>query len=702
MNVFDWCMLIIPVLAVIAIGCFTRRFLKSVAGFLSGERCAGRYLLAVADGSAGMGLISVIALLEMYYKSGFAVNFWNSFAVLVTLTVALSGFVSYRFRETRAMTMAQFFEMRYSRGVRIYAGTLAFLSGLLNYALFPAVSGRFLMYYCRLPEHFRLGGATVSTFGFLMAVTLTAALIIVLTGGQITTMVTDCVQGIISYVIYALVIAAVFTTFSLADFEEAALSRPEGMSFFNPYNIDKLTSFNILYFLIGLFAGIYARNAWLGNQAYMTAAKSPHEQKMAGLLGTWRAGFINIMVILIVLGVYAYMNNPAFSDQGAAVTAELAERIDLGSPGQTATMRNQMLVPVALRHILPHGLIGLFCALAVFLMVSTDTTYLHSWGIILAQDVILPIRGEKPISAKKQLLLIRCCIFAVALFAWFFSFYFGQVDFRLMFFAATGTIWLGGAGSLIIGGLYSRRGTAAGAYAALTAGLVCGLGGFLLTKYWEPAIHPWFAANFPEQLESFRLALQSLGEALPVVNWETAPEKFAMKFPVTSQEIYGLTILLAVAAYFLASRLDRKPPFCLEKLLHRGKYAPNGETAMPTAAKRGWLNKLVGITPEYTTGDRVLAWSVFAWSMLGLFIFLIQFGCNSLFGRWSETTWFAWFKYYKLPLDLTYGAVTTVWFSWGGIRDLFRLFRELGKHKQDQEDNGMVREEKDSLPPEVP
>ena len=693
MNVFDWCMLIIPVLAVIVIGCLTQRYLKSVAGFLSGERCAGRYLLAVADGSAGMGLISVVALMEMYYRAGFAVNFWNSFASLVTLAVALSGFVSYRFRETRAMTMAQFFEMRYSRGVRIYAGILAFASGLLNYALFPAVGGRFLMYYCQLPEYFKLGGVTVSTFGFLMAVALTAALIVVLTGGQITTMVTDCVQGIVSYGIYALVIAAIFTTFSVADFEEAALSRPEGMSFFNPYNIDKLTSFNILFVLIGLFAGIYARNAWLGTQAYMTAAKSPHEQKMAGLLGTWRAGFINVMIILIVLGAYCYMNNPGFAEQGAEVTAELAERIDLGTPGQTATMRNQMLVPIALRHILPHGLIGLFCALAVFLMVSTDTTYMHSWGIILAQDVILPIRGEKPISAKAQLRLIRACILLVAVFAWFFSFYFGQVDFILMFFAATGTIWLGGAGCLIIGGLYSRRGTAAGAYTALTVGLLGGLGGFLLNKCWESTIHPWCAANFPEQLEKFRLTLESLGEALPIVNWETAPEQFAMKFPVTSQEIYGLTILLAILGYTLVSRLGRKKPFNLEKLLHRNEYSLNAASGAD-APKRGLLDKLVGITPEYSKGDRVLAWSVFGWTMLGLAIFLFQFGCNSFLGRWSETTWFAWFKYYKLPLDLTYGAVTTVWFCWGGVRDLFRLFKTLGSSHQDQDDNGMVRKDR--------
>ena len=690
MNFLDWCMLIVPLLALVIIGCATQRYLKSVAGFLSGERCAGRYLLAVADGSANMGLVTVIAMLEMYYRAGFAVNFWNSFAVLVTLMIALTGFVSYRFRETRAMTMAQFFEMRYSRGVRIYAGILAFVSGLLNYALFPAIGGRFIMYYCQLPENFMLGGITVSTFGFIMAITLTVALVIVLTGGQITTMVTDCVQGIASYVIYAIIIVVIFSTFSITDFEEAAMARPEGMSFFNPYNIDKLTSFNILFVLIGLFSSIYARNAWLGSQAYMTAAKSPHEQKMAGLLGTWRSGFIGIMMVLIVLGVYSYMNNHAFSGQSAAVNAELAERINLASSGQTATMRGQMLVPIALRHILPHGVIGLFCVLGVFLMISTDTTYMHSWGTILAQDVILPIRGGKMLTARKQLLLIRCCIIFVALFAWFFGFYFGQVDFILMFFAATATIWLGGAGCLIIGGLYTRRGTVAGAYTALTIGLVGGVAGFLLNKCWEPIIYPWCVENIPAQLESFRLTLKHLGEVLPIVNWETAPEQFAMKFPITSQEIYGITIFFAIAGYFSVSLFKREKLFNLDKMLHRKEYTDAQAESVAKPQKRNIFSKLVGITPEYSKGDKVLAWSVFGWTMFGLFIFLLQFGCNTFLGRWSEATWFAWFKYYKLPLDLLYGAVTTVWFCWGGIKDLFDLFKTLGKAKSDAVDNGMV------------
>ena len=97
------------------------------------------------------------------------------------------------------------------------------------------------------------------------------------------------------------------------------MSRPEGQSFFNPFNIDRQTGFNILFILIGLFSSVYNRTSWLGNQGYLCAASSPHEQKMAAVLGTWRTGFMALMLMVIVMGVYAYMNNPAFAAGRTAV-----------------------------------------------------------------------------------------------------------------------------------------------------------------------------------------------------------------------------------------------------------------------------------------------------------------------------------------------------------------------------------------------
>jgi SSS family solute:Na+ symporter len=89
------------------------------------------------------------------------------------------------------------------------------------------------------------------------------------------------------------------------------------------------------------------------------------------------------------------------------------------------------------------------------------------------------------------------------------------------------------------------------------------------------------------------------------------------------------------------------------------------------------LARLVSISPEYTKGDKILAWSVLIWTLFNLLVIFVQLICNLCFGVWSEKTWFNIWKYYNLPLGLLVGAVTTVWFTCGCTRDLYRLLKEL-------------------------
>jgi SSS family solute:Na+ symporter len=230
MTWIDWLIVLIPLLAVGAIGWRVQRHVHAVSDFLAGGRVAGRYVVAVGSGEAAMGLISVVAIFELYYKSGFAIGFWSWLGTPVALTLTLTGFAIYRYRETRAMTMAQFFEVRSSRPFRIFAGILSWISGVLNYALFPAVGGRFLVYFCDLPQEVTFLGITLPTFGVCMAVFLSIAVLVVLVGGQLTNMVTDCVAGIFSYGMYAVVVVTVLMIFSRDQMATALMNRPPGKS----------------------------------------------------------------------------------------------------------------------------------------------------------------------------------------------------------------------------------------------------------------------------------------------------------------------------------------------------------------------------------------------------------------------------------------------------------------------------------------
>ncbi|MBU0714954.1 MAG: hypothetical protein KJ964_06320, partial [Verrucomicrobia bacterium] len=327
MHWIDWIIVAIPLFIVVFIGLKSQRYIKGVSDFLTAGRVAGRYVMAVANGEAGMGLISLVAIFEMYYNSGFALGFWGAIAAPIGLVMGLTGFCVYRFRETRAMTMGQFFEMRYSKSFRIFAAILQSISGVINYAIFPAVGARCLIYFCGLPLQVEILGLMFPTFGLLMAGFLGLAVFIIMLGGQITIMVTDCVQGILSYPMYVIIVIYIIYKFSWFDqIAPTLLDRAAGKSMLNPYDIAQLRDFNLFYILIGIFSNILNRMSWAGNQGYNAAAITPHEQKMANILGSWRAGFSSMMYILLAVAAYAFLNHADFAKPAKEVRTVLAAK----------------------------------------------------------------------------------------------------------------------------------------------------------------------------------------------------------------------------------------------------------------------------------------------------------------------------------------------------------------------------------------
>src|SRR5438045_3082974 len=178
MHPIDWLFVAAPLTLIIVVAIATRRYVRSVADFLAAGRCAGRYLLANARGEAESGLASSLAVFETIFVAGFVLNFWEKLQTPVMVVIGISGFVVYRLRETRAMTLAQFFEMRYSRRFRLFMGFLAFLSGILNYGIFPAVSARFFIYFLDLPQAVHLGPLAMPTLAIIMGIYLAFSLFI--------------------------------------------------------------------------------------------------------------------------------------------------------------------------------------------------------------------------------------------------------------------------------------------------------------------------------------------------------------------------------------------------------------------------------------------------------------------------------------------------------------------------------------------
>lgn len=662
----DYAVILIPFTVVLLVSWRTRRYMKSVADFMSASRCGGRYLLATAAGEAGLGAVSAVAIFEYTYKAGFAMSWWQMLSVAIGLLITLTGFAIYRYRETRAMTLAQFFEIRYSRSFRVFAGIMAFVSGLLNYGIFPAVGARFFVNYCGFPQSLHLLGTSVPTFGVLMFFFIGFALFLTLMGGQLTIMVSDTIQGLIAGVFYLIVITALLCLFSWSDISGAMANVPPGQSMLNPFDTAQATDFNIWYVLIGIFGMLYGTLGWQGGQAFRSSAASPHEAKMGAILGSWRSIVSTVTITLLGICAFTYMTHPHFSEGAALVNAQL-QTID-GGP----QIQSQMRVPVALSHMLPVGIKGVFAAIIFFAMIACDGSYMHSWGGIFIQDVIVPLR-KTPMTPKQHIRLLRWSIAGVAVFAFFFSLFYQQTDYILMFFAITGAIFLGGSGCAIIGGLYWKKGTTTAAWAGMITGSILAVGGLVVQQIWQG-----LAAGVISRLSAWSVA-QPIQSFLML---------HAEKCPINGQVIFFGAMLSSLVVYVAVSILTCKEDFNMDRMLHRGEYAVEGPS--PESARRKWnWGAVLGFDREFTRGDKIISGSLFAWGMFWFAIFVVMTALY-LFRPWPVGVWATYWHLYAIIIPIFVGVVTTIWFTWGGTRDLIRLFQDLPNVKRNALDDGSV------------
>jgi SSS family solute:Na+ symporter len=672
MQWLDWAIVCALLTFIVSCAFYTKRYTQSVADFLAANRCAGRYLLSISEGIAGLGAISVVAWFEMYYEAGFTATWWELMMAPIGLIMALSGWVIYRFRQTRALTLAQFFEVRYSRNFRIFAGLCLWVSGIVNFGIFPAVGARFFIHFCGLPN-------TDLMFALIMFFLLTVSLLFVFLGGQIAVMITDFFQGMFTNVVFLIILAAIFWMFDWSTIIETLKGAPEEASRIHPFHTGKVEGFNIWYFVIQVVTLVYGYRAWQGSQAYNCSAKSAHEAKMAGIIGAWRGLIMMLVVMLLPVGAYVIMHNADYVHVQDAVNAQLGG-ID------SETIQKQMTVPLALAHALPAGIVGLFCAVMLAAFVSTHDTYLHSWGSIFVQDVVLPIWG-KPLKPKTHLWLLRGSILFVAIFIFCWSYLFSQTEYIRMFFAITGAIWLGGAGSVIVGGLYWKRGSTGGAFATLGVGAGVALTGIFLQQTWADYVYPWMASGAPGLLKGMTYVIEGISARVWGINWEVTPDKF----PLDGQWVNLIAIVCAIVAYLAGSLFSwlvlKRPEFEMDRLLHRGKYTLKTEHTVDGSPPVTGLRAILP-SKEFTRGDKVIYFANLTWTV-GWFSVFIFATVYNLTHDVSDDSWAA-FWWFKVILTVVLGVGTTIWFLFGGVRDIRALFHTLATMKRDHRDDGRV------------
>ena len=663
MHLIDWTIVILFIVGLLAMAIYVKRFNKGVAGFLTANRCAGRYLLSISQGISAMGAITFVALGEKYYNSGFCALWWGGAGLigLISMWFTLSGWIIYRYRETRAMTMAQFFEIRYSKKFRVFTGILAWVSGIINMGIFPAVTARLFIYLCNLPDSYSMLGIECSTFMTIMVIELVIALAFTFLGGMLVVMITDFLQGIFCNITFLIILLFMLFYFPWDIIMEAVQTAPAGASLINPFDTAKADGFDIAFFMMFAFWMIYRRNAWQGNQGYNAAAKNAHEAKMAGIMGGLRGVIQNCLPVIIGVCAFVLMHHVQYAAQAQEVNQTLSAIGDV-------TLQKQMLVPLTLTKILPVGLLGLFIASQLAAAISTDDTYLHSWGCIFIQDVILPFR-KKPFTPKQHIWLLRFSILFVAVFIFCFSLLYKQNDYIIMFMQVTGAIYLGGAGAVIVGGLYWKRGSTGAAWSSMIIGSGLAVGGLLIRSLW-PDITPILQQWFPEN--GFLI---------------NNPQKF----PYNGMYISFFSALIAVSTYILISLWSwlvvKDPAFNIDRMLHRGKYAIKGEhKGEVTKPPTGW--RAILPSKEFPRSDKIIYWSLMGLTIFWKLVFIIVTVYHFIWG----TTDAFWSVYWRVTIVyfVILGTVGTIWFFIGGLFDMRNMFKILKETVVNEHDDGRV------------
>jgi len=84
-------------------------------------------------------------------------------------------------------------------------------------------------------------------------------------------MVTNCIEGMLSQVLFLVIIVALLMMFSWSEITQVLEARPPGQSLLNPFDSMGLKDFNIWYVLIGIWGGITGR--WPGRTRAPTARR---------------------------------------------------------------------------------------------------------------------------------------------------------------------------------------------------------------------------------------------------------------------------------------------------------------------------------------------------------------------------------------------------------------------------------------------
>lgn len=469
----DWAIVVIYLAVSLAIGIFANRYIHSVKAYLVGGGASGTSLNATTYISTGLGLVTLMYAGIDGFSHGFAYLTLALIGFAAGVFLGLTGLVIKPLRQMKLLTIPEFFERRYSRRVRIVGGTICALSGIVNMGLFPKMGAIFITGVTGIGAHVENPELTVN---LITSALIVLVLIYTVLGGMVSVIITDYIQFIVLSVGMGLGVYFCLVHPALGwDTMLNTVAEHRGEMMFNPVAAEggygwTWIAFMLLVVLVAGFCwapeasrALTAKNASVAKRTFLIA--SPGQFVRLGVPVLWAIAAFTLVAQDQSLTAYFF---PHGLDQ--------------------APRHAGAAMPLVLGKVVPAGLLGVLVAGLLAAFMSTHDSYLLCWSSVISRDVVSPLLGHK-LSGKQEILATRITVVAIGAFLLVWGIWYKLPDSVWTYMAVSGSIYLSSAGVVLLGGIYWKRASSAGALAAMIAGLIAIVGLFL--KPFNAQLHEW-------------------------------------------------------------------------------------------------------------------------------------------------------------------------------------------------------------------
>lgn len=444
----DWLIVIVYVVGSGAAGLMCRKYVKNISDFIVAGRGLNPYIAIATLAGTEMGLVTVVYMAEQGFKNGFASFSIGIIAGCGMAFLGFTGFLIKGFRASGAMTIAEYYEIRYTKGVRWVGGVVIAVAGILNTGVFLKAGAMFVTKVTGLPEMVSLfGGWELLTVNLIMTVLLIVVLVYTIAGGMISVVVTDYIQFVVISIGIALATFVLLIKLGPGNIGNAVV-QARGINGLSPI---QNPSYGWSYLVWQILLFTTASATWQTAAMRVSASKSP---EVAQKVYKWSSLTWMGRAILPMLW-------------GAAAIAYFSHTGLLTSMDSTPLEA----MPTLLGRLIPTGLLGILTAGMLAAFMSTHDSYLLAWSSVITQDIIAPL-CRKELSTQARIVLTRVLIVLIGIFFLIWGLWYKLPGTMWDYLALTGTMYLSGTLAIMTCGLYWKKANKAGAYTAIALGVI--------------------------------------------------------------------------------------------------------------------------------------------------------------------------------------------------------------------------------------